>query len=450
MNLKFPKDFKWGSGVSGNQVEGEVVGKRVDDWAEYIKNHPDKKIIQDGEIGPNWWEYPNAEKDLEIVAKLGLNAQRLGIEWARIEPEEGKISQDALKRYREIVDYCKKIGLSPMITLYHFTLPEWIAKKGGWENPETVTSFKKYVEVVLNNFGDVLDWITINEPTGIIQLGYLAKYWPPAKFDPIGSYKVFQNLVKAHNQCYKLIKDKIPKSLVGVTNSVFWYKPHDPNWFFDRWAAKLANHFHYNSFIKATIDHSDFIGVNFYSGFYTKSNPSYFAPTYQKNRELDMWIVGAFWVEFVRPLVAFRSDQGHSIIPDFLIEAVEYLYNNFKKPIIITESGLADKYDEDRAFMILTHAMALYKLMQKGVDIKGYYHWSTVDNLELMEGYKYKFGLISCDAKTGERKTRDSAKLYGEIASSGSIDVKKLANKYFTDHQKEELNKFLTKSSNIV
>jgi len=432
---KFPDDFVFGVGASSDQNEGNRDRTRHNDWDGYFARHPEKNLVQPGEIGPDWWTPGQAEQDFERIANLGIEAQRFGVEWARIQPEPGVISQEALKRYRNMVDFLKEKGIDPMITLNHFTLPDWIAKQGGWANKSTVDAFRYYSEVMADTFGDVARWITINEPGNVVSLGYLTGDWPPEKKLSPKAFLAQNNIVRANSAAYDVLKRQIPESQVGMTNYVMWYKPEDPNSRMDRFVAEKANSFFNDSFPNKTQDDTDFLGVDFYTGFLMKFNPTSFGVSMRDDAQGVVKNIP--FGETVRPEPAdYQSDMGWPIVPDYFLEALQHMHNTFHKPVVITENGLADRDDNFRAFYILTHLAALHEAIESGVDIKGYYHWTTVDNKELMEGFKYNFGLIGLDARTQERTIRQSAKMYGEIAQSHEIDVNKLAQEYLTEEQR--------------
>lgn len=446
-NLKrsFSPEFKFGSSVSAFQVEGNLDGTRRTNWDVWFEKGPEGSPIQSGEIGPNWWTPGEAEKDFERLAALGMEAQRFGIEWARIEPEQGQINQEAIKRYHGMLDSLKNLGIEPMITLNHFSIPEWLAKQGGWENKSSRTAFKAYAERMVDEFGDVPYWITINEPANIATIGYLSGgEWPPGRnFDPKAALSVMHNVEAANNEAYEVIKKTKPEAQVGSANYVIWFEPDDPNSKIDRAVAKAARTV-YNSglrYLHHTKDSSDFIGIDFYTGFNVRFNPSNISKITMEDEAIGM--VKKFPLGETVKRGDLTSDMGWPIAPDFFLKAVQEMYARYKKPIIITENGIADRDDGMRSFYLLSHLVSLHEAVERGVDVRGYYHWSSVDNLEWMEGYGPKFGLISVDSTSGERTIRQSAELYKEIAKSHEIDVNRLAHDYLTEEQIERFSQFL-------
>lgn len=440
---RFPQSFQWGSATAPFQVEGNSSGERKADWDSFIER---KKIIAPDEQGPNYWVPGNAEKDFQSMNDLGLNAQRLGFEWGRIEPEQGKINQEAIGRYRQMLDFLKNKGITPMVTLNHFVLPEWIARQGGWKNKSIREAFKHYAEVVANDFPDVPYWITINEPNVLAAMGWADGRWPPEKKGVVrlltALHCVSQNMIAAHDLAgNELTKQGGKKDTVqvGIANAISWFKPEHENSKLDRIPGWIADRLFNYKFLKGTIENSDFAGINFYSGYWLKFRPGF------SGRAQDEYPMATGEIPFgkvVRHKEEILSDVGWPVVPGFFLEALQYVHSKFKKPVIITENGIADREDKLRSFYILTHLIALQEAIKKGVDVKGYYHWSTIDNLEWAEGFGPRFGLIAHDPKTGERAIRQSAKLYGEIAKSNEIDVNKLEH-YLTPDQRELTKKFL-------
>lgn len=438
--MEFSKGFLFGSAVSSYQAEGNASGERKTDWDVYLQKNPHKNLCLPQDLGPNWWIPDVAEMDLKSLSSLGLNAQRFGIEWARIVPEEGKTNTGAIRRYREIIGRMKLLGLRPMCTLNHFTLPYWVAEFGGWENPKISKAFKDYTEIIAYEFGDILDWVTINEPNQTIDMGYIFGSWPPGKKFRIDKFfQVTQNMRKAHQNAFEVLKKNIPGSRVGVANALKLLKPQNPGSFLDCKVTEIANYLENNKLLDLNRDVVDFIGVNYYHSYLLKFKPT-LSLTLRKDAEGV--IKTAPFLETVKP-ENFESDAGWSVTPDFFYELLLNIYEKYNKPIIVTENGIADDMDKLGAFYLLSHLIAEANAIKKGVVINGHFYWSSIDTEEWMLGYKYKFGLIKLDHKTGERKIRDRAKLYGEIANSGKIDLPTLSSKYLSLHQKKELKNLL-------
>lgn len=429
--LKFPKDFLFGSAVSSFQVEGNS-GVRKSDWDVFFKNHP--TIVRPNEVGPQWWEKGKAEGDIDTMAELGMKVQRLSFEWARIEPEKGKINLDALKRYREIIDYLHHKKITPMVTLNHYTLPEWVAKRGSWENKKNVGAFERYTSLVASQFGDVKYWLTLNEPGVLIESGYLLPFFPPQRSGMFAAMTAHRHMLKAHRKAYRALKSIIPYSFISMAFSFRWYRPENPNDFLESLYANCVNYFDSLNYIDGVADVIDFIGCNFYAGYYLNFNLSKlrFRLHGPESHPVKTILFGE-----VRKAGAYKSDLGAPIVPGFFLELLQRLTKRYHKPIFITENGIADRRDVHRAFYLLTHLVSVWRAMQQGADIRQYLVWSTVDNLEWLEGYKEEFGLIHNDPVTGKRALRKSALLYKDIVSEKGINIKKLMEEYLDEEHRE-------------
>ncbi len=436
---RFPQGFLWGSGTSAYQVEGDASRVRKTDWDAYIQNHPERQVLLPGEIGPNWWTEDQAEADFERMAQLGLNAQRFGIEWARIMPEPRTVSHEAIGRYRRMVNKLHQLGIAPLITLNHFTLPAWFAQQGGWEESNNLPHFREYAKVLANEFGDVPHWLTINEPTMTITLSYASGAWPPGKQNPKAALQVYHNLVGANNVAYEELKKTLPDAQIGSANAIIWLMPKNPHSPADQIITRIYNHFFNLDYLKRTAQHMDFTGVNYYFGYHVK-----FKPGLQFSVRPPGLIERFPFAQFFKP-EGVESDLGYPSTPEFFLDALYHLNKRFKKPILITENGIADKEDQYRALYMLTHLVALHEAVQRGIDVRGYYHWSTVDNQELMEGFKWRFGLLAMDAKQPERTIRLSARLYEEIARSNAIDVGTFARQYLTPEQQMNTQRIIAR-----
>ncbi len=429
--LEFPKEFLFGSATAPHQVEGNE-GERSTDWDVFMKQYPE--IINLHEKGPEWWIKNKAEQDIQSMANIGMKVQRIGISWGRIEPQKGDINLEAVARYKEIIKKIIDSGMIPMVTLNHYVLPQWVAREGSWENRKTIGLFEHFVKFIILEFPEVKYWLTLNEPNILVILGYFTKYFPPAKNSIFAASIARFNMLEAHRKCYRRIKSISPSSKVGMAYAFRWNLPEHNNSFLDRWYSSLVNHVSVGSYVEATKKHLDFIGCNYYTGYYLNLDIRKVRFT---ARHTDKSTAKTLLFGETRKPASYKSDYGWPVVPEFFLEVLRYLNKTYDLPIIITENGLADKNDKKRAFYILTHLVAVWKAIQEGAKIEQYLHWSTVDNLEWILGYTKAFGLIDNNPITGERKLRHSARLYQDIAQSGKIDVNELCKKYLIGEQKE-------------
>lgn len=277
--LSFPKGFLWGAATSSHQVEGNNTNN--DWWAwEQTPGH-----IKDGSqsgLASDWWRA--AERDLAVAAEFGQNTHRMSLEWSRLEPQEGAWDRAAVARYREILVFMRERGIVPMVTLHHFTLPLWLAERGGWENEQMVAWFRRYTERVVESFGDLCTlWCTINEPMIYAAFGYVFGTWPPGSGGFSRIKKVLEQMAHAHAVAYDVIHAQQPFPQVGYAKHLRIFDPADPGRFGDRIATRLLDYiFNETALVAFAKDrlpfplgwggsrdsarsHLDFIGLNYYS-----------------------------------------------------------------------------------------------------------------------------------------------------------------------------------------
>jgi len=377
---KFPRGFLWGAATSAYQVEG---GNENSDW-EHWK-------VRAGRACDHYRRY---EEDFDILRSLSLNAYRLSIEWARIEPQKGRFNEEEIEHYRKVLEALRRRGIRPLVTLHHFTNPLWIAERGGWENSDTVGRFERYVRYTVTQLAGLCDfWITVNEPWVYLSEGYLYRRWPPEKFDPVAAYEVGRNMLRAHRAAYHTIHGIQPAARVGVAYSIGYLRPTKSS------KLSLASGWE-RSFIRwAKVQ--DFIGVNYY-------------------RSITVGLSGFLWIKPRGFSDLPKTDVGWEIYPEGLYRVLMELKDR-GLPIYITENGLADARDEKRADYIRDHLEAVWRAIQEGVDVRGYFHWSLLDNFEWARGFGPRFGLVETDYRTMRRKIRPSARVYAEIARRNEL-----------------------------
>lgn len=433
--LRFPQEFKFGSAVSPFQVEGNS-GIRKTDWDDFLEKNPG--MVKPNEIGPQWWLKGKAEGDIETMSGLGLKIQRIGIEWARIEPHKGEINHEAIQRYKEIISKIIELDMIPVVTLNHFTLPQWIAKQESWLNDNTVGYFSHYAKFIVSLFPEVTYWITINEPNTVVASGYLSHFYPPQSNSLFKAIFAGKNMLAAHRKAYSKIKKVSPLAKVGVSYAFRWSRAFSRKDILERFYANIVNEISEMGYVRGTPDKLDFIGCNYYTGYFLDLN--IFKWNLRSKRGYDEIPDELLFGEKKTPN-AYVSDFSWPIVPSFFLDVLRKIHNASRKPIIVTENGIADSSDDKRAYYILTHLAALWRALQEGIRIEHYLHWSTIDNIEWTEGYRKSFGLIELDPVTGKRNLRKSAMLYKEIVESHELDVEKLISKYLEDRQQEVARK---------
>lgn len=481
----FPDGFLWGTAMAAFQVEmglGEVDSNS--DW--YVWAHDEENIKKglvsgDGpEDGPGFWEL--FRDDLRLACEgLGNNAVRLSFDWSRIFPEqtrdvpvkvrfdsygnvcgvdvpldsirllEDRAYQPSVQRYREILTECRRLDLTFLLTLYHWPLPLWIhdpiacrddfahAVRRGWVDQTTVVEFAKYAAYVAKTFGDLVDlYATLNEPMVVSGAGYL---WKGSGFPPgLSGFGLFvevsKNLAIAHGIAYEQVKkwDRASCSAygpayVGVVHNPQYYEPFNKDSREDVRAARFVeyewNEWILNMILKGDYDLNlnmriekdeqrpslvkgcDFIGVNYYSRNRIRAvkskRPSF--PGFE-----------------MVPCTENCTDMGWEIYPQGMRYVTNWVYNRYRRPIMITENGIADAKDEKRSDYLLRHLEEIHKaITEDNVPIKGYFHWSLLDNFEWARGFKMRFGLYRVNNETKKRTLTKAVPVYKQIATTNTL-----------------------------
>ncbi len=406
--LKFPKDFLWGSATSAYQVEG---GCTNNDWWEFEKI---SGLVANGDrTFRNSDHYHLFEEDFELAQSLNLNAHRLSIEWSRLEPREGEWNEKEIAHYKSVFQSLKKRGVKIMLTLHHFTNPTWFAARGGFAKRKNVKFFNRFVKKVVAEYGAMIDfWVTFNEPMIYITQGFLQGIWPPRKKSVWLSISVFFNLLRAHKRAYRDIHTAFPKAMVGIANnniSVVTYEKHSlGEMFYVRFIDFLWNHI----FVDFTKKYHDFLGLNYY--FHQRVEKKD-----KKRHSFDIFVD-------IRKEKREVSDMGWEVYPEGIFDALLDL-KQYNLPIYVTENGIASLNDDRRARFLVAYLQAVYRAINAGVPVKGYFYWSLLDNFEWDKGYAPRFGLVAVDYRTLMRKLRYSGLLYGAMAKENGIPHKILS-----------------------
>ncbi len=402
----FPKNFYWGAATASYQVEGGIENT---DWA---------KAAQEGRVpvcGMACDHYHRYESDFDMVMELGHNAHRLSLEWARIEPEEGVFNAEAIAHYRRVLQALHARQIVPFVTIWHFSQPLWFSDRGGFEQPNSPEIFARYAAFVVRELGDLCShFSTMNEPNVFGSNGWLRGSWPPFKrfaltdlvsitnsgrqyesraqrgLSPLFLYlRVMKNLAKAHNAAYYAIKAQNPSHDVSVVKHVIVF---DANWNpFNQLKAAFANYAWTRIFMNRTHRCCDSIGLNYY--FYTKFGDK---TTWRK------------------------TDMDWNFAPERIHDALMMLAR-YKKPLVVSEGGLADATDTSRAEYITRQVQGVWQAIQEGADVRGHLYWSLLDNYEWALGFPKRFGLIEVNFETQERTIRPSAYVYKKICEQNEV-----------------------------
>ena len=423
----FPASFLFGTATSATQIEG---GCTTSDWFEFARQPGRVKGGDRPDVACDAWR--RWEGDVALQKSLGLGAHRMSIEWARIEPREGEIDRAVLDRYREMIGALRDAGIEPMVTLHHFTLPAWLAARGGVLAAGFAERLARFARVVVGALGDVCRrWITINEPNVLAAQAYLLGVWPPAVTSPAAAVRAHHRLLEAHVAAYRAIKSLRGDAVeVGVAHHLRVAEPARPGSILDRAAARTFARVFNDAFATATCEGrmygpldplahgrrgfrvaeargtQDFFGINYYSRDLVR-----FAPG--RPQEL-------FSSRQVPPGAAV-SDLGWEIYPAGLGRLVRTWGRRSRVPVYVTENGIADAADAKRGAFLVDHLTELGRAIADGVDVRGYFHWSLTDNFEWAEGYAPRFGLFEVDYATQARRPRASARLYAGIARDRAV-----------------------------
>jgi len=399
----FPKDFLWGTAVSSYQVEGNNDNTDWWEW-EHSDPKPGDTKPEPSEIACDF--YNRYKGDFEIaVDTLDNNAIRISVEWARIEPQEGKFNQGEINHYKKMLQTAQQMGLKTFVTLHHFTNPIWFAKKGGWISWKSPEYFARYAKKCAEEFNGWVDaFLTINEPQVYALMAYTVGTWPPNERNLWHSLVCQINFMRSHRRAYDAIKE-VKAVPVGIVKNIVWYEIHNKkfhlNWLTETLIAKLLYFMNSDFFLRPIMSKTDIIGLNYYftnriKGF-GLNNPN-----------------------------AFVSDLNWWIDPIGL-EKVLLDLKKYNKDIYITENGLADSRDRIRSEFINVMLTACANAMEKAVPLKGYFHWSLIDNYEWHHGFWPRFGLVEIDRENDlKRKPRNSALFYAKICKEGKITKQEL------------------------
>lgn len=419
--IAFPPGFLWGAATAAHQVEGD---SHNNDWWDW-EGQPGR--IHDGTrsgAAAEWWA-GRAEEDLALAAALGQNAHRLGLEWSRLEPEPGQWDEDAFERYQQMLRAARGHGMTTMVTLYHFTLPRWAAVAGGWLWDELPARFERFCERCAARLAPLVDlWVTINEPGVLAYMAYGGTHWPPGSGSLRAGLTAHARLLRAHALGYRAVHRALAEARVGLVINAPLFEPARPWHPLDR-AAAWGQDWGMTGVVIEALRHgrllpplwaspervdglarsADFVGLNYYGRLAVQFDPR--APT-PLGRHVQEPSTRTEW-----------ADWGQ-ICPRGLTEQLVRL-SALGVPLYVTENGLYDNQDDTRPRFLVDHVRAVADAIRRGVDVRGYFHWSLVDNFEWAEGWSTRFGLIALDRETGARTPRKSAQVYAAICRANGV-----------------------------
>ncbi|MCO6451514.1 MAG: glycoside hydrolase family 1 protein [Caldilineales bacterium] len=418
--LEFPRGFLWGTATASHQVEGSNANNN---WA--VWEQEPGRILSGHKAGLacDWWG-GRWREDFDRAAATGQNAHRLSIEWSRVQPAPDRWDADALDHYRQMILGLIERGLTPMVTLHHFTDPIWLSELGGWENDRTPDYFQIYVRKVAGALGDLVNlWCTVNEPNVYAVYGYLEGLFPPGVKSLRRTLGVMAGLVRGHAAAYHAIHDLQPAARVGMANHYHDVQAANPNSPLDRWTARLISSL-FNDFcpraaqdgvlrfpwgrvrLPLAQNTQDFLGLNYYTREYCAFEP--------------LRPGSLFHRRFFRADASISPTGFCANEPEGFYAALTWA-RSFGLPIIITENGAEDAADQFRPHYLAQHIAQAGRAIEAGYPIEGYFHWSLLDNFEWERGWTQRFGLWELDIETQERCKRSSADLYERICRSHQV-----------------------------
>jgi beta-glucosidase len=447
--ITFPKDFLWGTATAAYQVEGawNADGRGESVWDRFSHTPGNVKGGWTGDVACD--QYNRYPEDIGIMKQMNLRSYRYSIAWPRIQPSgQGAVNQKGFDYYKRLTDAVLAAGMRPLVTLYHWDLPQALEDKGGWPNRDTAARFADYTEIVLKAFGDRIEtWAIFNEPWVFTYLGYGSGVHAPGKKDFDLFLKASHTVNIAQGDAFRAIKAIAPKSKVGTAYSMSPAKPLTSS-AEDAAAAKRFDAFNNVWFLETALRgrypeafvHGtpletmgfqsgddkrmtaplDYIGVNYYFRRLASAAPAPAKPSYE-----------AMGFDLTDGKEGPLTEIGWEVYPRGMYDIVQRISKDYKLPIEITENGCSyGDYPDARGRVAdvrridyyREHLRELAHAIQDGADVRGYHAWSILDNFEWSEGYTQRFGLVFIDFPTQRRYMKDSGKWYSRVAATNAIE----------------------------
>lgn len=449
--LQFPEGFVWGAATAALQIEGEH-GRGPSVWDDFCRAHPER--VHGGATPALACDHARRwREDVDCIARLGHNAYRFSISWPRVVPDGvGRPSAAGLDFYERLIDALLEKGVQPNATLYHWDLPSALVS---WENPDTVERFLEFAMSCFHRLGDrVALWATLNEPAWTVLNGYVTGLHPPCRHDYRAAIRVAHQLLTAHQKAVAMFRQGGWGGRIGIALNLCAVRPatDTDN---DRAAARLADGMLNRWFVEpvllgrypadvvavyercglmpdeglvVTAETADWLGVNYYYPHHAAAD----APTtsFHLNNSGDPAEACVFSIEglfrFVRNGGGRRTAWDWEIDPsglhELLVRAQAY---RPAMPVYVTENGIAlpddDLEDGDRIAFVREHLEAVYRAITDGVNVRGYYMWSLMDNFSWINGYKKRYGFLRVDPATLDRAPRRSAAWFREVALANGV-----------------------------
>lgn len=409
----FPADFLWGVATSAFQLEGSPNA----DWTTW-----DPALCKTPDITNHYIRY---KEDLKLLKELGVNAYRFSIEWSRIQPEEDTWDEEAIAHYQELIDILRGYNIEPMVTLHHFTNPRWFAQRYPWHRSKSIGKFLRFTEMMVSTLKGVRYWITFNEPYVIVIGGYLEGCTPPGERDVPHALLALKNIFISHGKAYDIIHRYVPEAQVSIAHNMSVFAPWKKWNPLDRLLKKSANRFYNHSIITAfqtgvfivkfpfsraveievpIKGKLDFFGVNYYTRIHLRFNP--FKKMGVELRHVDIDGHGL-------------TNNGWEVHPRGLAKVLRYA-SRLHLPLIITENGIGTYDAEMKVKYMKQHVDVVERCLKDGLDVRGYFYWTLIDNYEWLLGFDARFGLYRVDFETLKRSPTAAASYYTYLIQSRS------------------------------
>lgn len=426
-------DFIFGVATSSFQIEGARESRLDTIWDKFCEG-PNISDSSNGDVACD--HFNRWQEDLQLIFDLGVDAYRFSIAWSRVLHKNGAINEKGLDFYINLIARLREKGKKIFVTLYHWDLPQYLEEQGGWLNRSTAYAFADYVDKISQRLGDTVDaYTTLNEPFCAGYLSYEAGIHAPGKTGRKNGLQASHHLLLAHGLALSILRKNVPNAQHGIVLNIHPGYPSSDNCE-DIIATKMASEYLFYWYIDPILKGSypevinqiapedrpdiqvddmkiisapiDFMGMNYYT----------------RNVYLSD---GNGWYEIVAPEPDGLTEMGWEIVPDAFFEMLISLHNNYELPdLYITENGAAmpDKLingkvmDQDRIDYFQSHLLAVDKALELGVNIKGYFAWSLLDNFEWALGYSKRFGLVYINYETQERVLKDSGIAYSKMLKS--------------------------------
>jgi beta-glucosidase len=434
--LEFPNDFVWGAATASYQIEGagHEGGRGECIWDTFSRKPGAVYAGENGEVACD--QYHRYAEDIALMAEIGFKSYRFSIAWPRIIPAgKGKVNPEGIAYYRRLCEELHKHGISACATIYHWDLPQPLEDSGGWAERSIVSAFEEYAKVCFKELGDLVDqWITINEPFCIAYLGYLYGVHAPGHRDLQKALNAVHHVNLAHGVAVKAYRKTGLAAPIGITWNPVTPRPATARPA-DKKAAKIARALETEVFIHPCLGKGypelvtkslkcsfpvkdgdmetiagpiDFIGINYYNE----------SPVSADKKARFKFVTKPFWQDV--------SDMGWPVVPGGLYRQLKWIAGMAAPgtPIYITENGYARKdeiepdgnvHDRERIEYLKQHLTVCSELIKAGMNIKGYFAWSFLDNFEWAYGYTKRFGIVHVDFFTQKRTPKDSAWFFRDV-----------------------------------